>query len=264
MTNPLGVDCSADAWTKVASGVTDATVWLISGKPHRYYITYRDAGDTAPTTLADAIGFDTLDEEGSFPSMPVSSGVPVDVYIWAAQDAGRVRVDVGTGIGDGPGVAAGYDAVSGTTPTSEGSPAHTWGPIGPEELITAAQDLTASWADLGDEIEMGGYTELLAWLTIDINNSLDVRVRALVKHTQGGAEEFLLPIQTIGASSVKVEGHYYEFNVDADQLMVLPFHLPNDVPFVQLQVMAGTVGATAGQIDAAEITRSWAGGGDGD
>lgn len=103
MTDPLGVNCPAGTWTKVATDVVNAVIWLISGAPGRYYITHRDTGAAAPTDLTDAIGFDTIDEEGSFPSMPVSAAAGVDVYIWPTKAAGRVRVDAGVGTGAGAG-----------------------------------------------------------------------------------------------------------------------------------------------------------------
>lgn len=121
-------------------------------------------------------------------------------------------------------------------------------------LISAAQNLTASWVDLGFEIDCKGYDSLGLWLTLDINDTNNARVRVLVKHTKAGSEEYVLPIRTVSASDVKVEDEYIEFNTDADQKMVLSWQLDNVIPFIQIQVMAGTVGASAGQIDAAYAT----------
>lgn len=126
------------------------------------------------------------------------------------------------------------------------------------QLITSAQNLTASWADLGNEVAMGGYNMIAVWVTLDINDSVNARVRVLAKHESGGTEEYTLPIETISASDVKVEAAYFEFNVDADQLMCIPIEIRNVVPYVQVQVQTGTVGTTAGQIDAAYVTRGWA------
>lgn len=126
-----------------------------------------------------------------------------------------------------------------------------------QELISAAQDFTGSWADLGPEVDCRGYNNVRIWLTIDVNNSLDMRVRALVKHESGGVEEYTLPIETYGASDIKVEDAYWEFNVDADQLMVLELDVGNTIPFLQFQIEAGTVGVTAGQVDAAYVTKGW-------
>lgn len=123
--------------------------------------------------------------------------------------------------------------------------------IGPLALISAAQDLTANWVDLGGEISTENVQHIGIYINLDINNSQDARVRLLAKHTSAGTDEYNLPIRTVSASDVKVEDEYIEFNVDADQKMILEFDLDGIVPFCQIQVQAGTVGATAGQIDSA-------------
>lgn len=122
-------------------------------------------------------------------------------------------------------------------------------------LEATPQDLTGSWADLGAEIPMAGFSRLGLYLTVDINDSVDVRVRALAKHTSAGAEEYPLPIETVSASDVKIEPKYIEFNTDADQLILLEIETNRIIPVCQIQIQAGTVGATAGQIDAAYITK---------
>jgi len=126
---------------------------------------------------------------------------------------------------------------------------------GASALITVVQDVTAAWVDLGGEVDVKGFNRIAVWLNVDINDSLDIRIRALAKHTSAHADEFNLPIRTVSASDVKVEDEYFEFNVDADQFVVLAVELGNVIPLVQFQVQAGTVGATAGQIDSARITK---------
>jgi len=123
--------------------------------------------------------------------------------------------------------------------------------IPPTTLISSAQDLTAGWVDLGSEIMVDGNNYLALWINLDINASANARVRVLVKTEYGGTDEFVMPIKTVGSSDIKVEGEHYEFNVDADQKMVISVDLDNLIPWVQVQVQAGTVGGTAGQIDGA-------------
>lgn len=126
-----------------------------------------------------------------------------------------------------------------------------------EALISAAQDLTDGWVDLGAEIETARYGAAGLWLNVDINSSANVRIRALAKHTRGGSEEYSLPIRTVGSSDVKIEAEYFELNTDADQQVLLTIDLDSVIPWVQFQVMAGTVGATAGQIDTAYVTKGY-------
>lgn len=118
-------------------------------------------------------------------------------------------------------------------------------------LISVAQNLTANWVDLGGEISTANVQHIGVYINLDINDSNNARVRLLAKHTSAGADEYTLPIRTVSASVVSVEGEYIEFNVDADQKVILEFTLDGVVPFCQIQVQAGTVGATAGQIDGA-------------
>lgn len=124
----------------------------------------------------------------------------------------------------------------------------------PLTLISAPQNFTAGWVDLGFEIDCRTYNTLAVWLELDINLSNNARIRALTKLTLGGTNEYVLPIRTVSATDVKVDAEYTEFNTDADQSMVLSVELANVVPFVQFQIQAGTVGGTAAQIDSAYAT----------
>ena len=124
-------------------------------------------------------------------------------------------------------------------------------------LLTAAQDFTSGWADLGAVVRSGNCQWLGIWLTVDINSTLNARVRARAQTTYAGGatDEYSLPIKTVSSADVKVEEEYLEFNVDADQLVILGIECNGVIPFIQFQVIAGTVGATPGQIDAAYVTR---------
>jgi len=123
------------------------------------------------------------------------------------------------------------------------------------EMITAAQDFTASWVDLGPEIAMSGYNGLKLWLTVDINNTLAPRIRVVEKHESGGVEEYPGIIETYGSSDIKYESGYWERNVLVDALDPLIYKGDGLTPYVQPQILAGTVGATAGSILAAYYTR---------
>jgi hypothetical protein len=119
------------------------------------------------------------------------------------------------------------------------------------------QNFTASWVDLGSEISMLGFNTLKLYLTIDANNSDGMRIRALDKHESGGVEEYTPVIETIGTDEIKVEPGYWELTNNVDQLITLVRRTDCVTPFVQPQMQAGTVGATAGQVDAAYYVRGW-------
>jgi len=129
---------------------------------------------------------------------------------------------------------------------------------GPREIVaaTAPQDLTAAWAAIGgddSELAVDGARFFGLWLDLDINSSQDVRVRLVGRYTTGG-DDYVLPIKTVSSSDVKIEDDYVELNDDADQKIIISWDLDCIFPFVEIQVQAGVVGATAGQIDGAQVT----------
>jgi hypothetical protein len=126
-------------------------------------------------------------------------------------------------------------------------------------LLQAAQTLTGSWADLGSEVSCAAFARIGGYFTVDVNNSLDVRIRALAKHTSAGADEYTFPILTPTASQVNVEAEFIEFTKDEDQKMFIKVECDNVVPYVQFQIQAGTPddgGGTVGTV-AASITKGY-------
>lgn len=121
------------------------------------------------------------------------------------------------------------------------------------ELISASQLLTGAWADLGPVIDVRDTETLSLWLNLDINNSTNVRVRMVGLKTADAADFYLMPIKTVNAAVVNVNQEYYELDVDADQKIVLAFSTFDLLPFVKFQVMAGVLGAPAGEIDGASL-----------
>lgn len=127
---------------------------------------------------------------------------------------------------------------------------------GPETLVAATEPVTlmAPWNDLGDEIATEGVQTLVLWLSLTIGSSVDARVRMLAKLDEDAANEYVLPIRTVGAAAVTVQDEYIEFANDANQDMVISWTLDGAVPYVQFQVQAGTPGPTPGTIDEAYVT----------
>ena len=88
MANPAFVTCTADTWVKVATAVQTGQLWKANTSPD-YFQTYKITGDPAPTTRGEGMA---LFSNGI--SESISSAVLIDVYVYAAGSAGRVRVDV--------------------------------------------------------------------------------------------------------------------------------------------------------------------------
>ena len=125
---------------------------------------------------------------------------------------------------------------------------------GPLELVAVAapQAFTAAWVDMGGILDVRGAGNIGLYVNLDINNSTDCRVRLIALHTDGG-DEYVVPIYTVTAGAVNVQDQYHEFSDDADQNMLLEWELKGIVPFAQFQIQCAVVGATAGQIDAANV-----------
>ena len=131
-----------------------------------------------------------------------------------------------------------------------------------QSLLSSAQDLTASFADVGDEVPVSFFKSFYYYITIDINDSLDPRFKILAKHTNAGAEEYPLSdgsiiVHTQNSYSAAAANRYFELADDEDQLFIIEADIGNNVESLQLQASVGTVGATAGQIDAAYYTISY-------
>lgn len=136
----------------------------------------------------------------------------------------------------------------------------------PVPLIAAAQDFPAAWgaagSALGPEIEVAGFTRITLWLSLDINDGADMRVRCMGKHTSGGTG-YNLPIYNPsvagapGTYNILTEAEYVEFNVDADGLYNLTWDVNNTYPFVYFEIMAGTVGADECAVSLAHVTYGW-------
>lgn len=126
--------------------------------------------------------------------------------------------------------------------------------VGVFNLVSSAQTLTASFADLGNEIDASGYKYVTLYLTIDINSSNDVRIKVLGKHTVAGSEEYVFDPDLLNAADTTASTSYIEFDTDADQLATVRIPVDNALPVLQIQASVGMVGATGADIDAAYYT----------
>jgi hypothetical protein len=155
--------------------------------------------------------------------------------------------------------AKGYDATNDLVKTQEQSPLSSHY-TDVATISTSDQDFTAAWVDYGGEQATAGYNTACVYITIKINNTDDPRWRFLAKHTSAGAEEYEFPIETLSASDIAVEGAYYEANVDENQLVVTCLDLGNAIPYIQMQIQAGTPddgGGTEGQVTEAYIIKGY-------
>lgn len=124
----------------------------------------------------------------------------------------------------------------------------------PVDLIQVPVTLTADWQDLGKAMVTKDFDLFSLWFDLDINDSVDVQVRAVAYPTLDLADAYVFPIQTVLGSKVEVQEQYFELSLDVDQKIIIPLSISDLTPFVKIQVKAGTVGASAGQVLTAKVT----------
>lgn len=122
----------------------------------------------------------------------------------------------------------------------------------PVELLESAQDVTSGWVTVGEVISVGNKKSIALWIDYTANDSLSTQIQILAGATSGGVEHNI-PIQTVGASEVEVAPWVLTLS-DANQKIVLPVELSGQIPFILVQVKAGTVGSTAGSFDSIMIS----------
>ena len=118
----------------------------------------------------------------------------------------------------------------------------------PMPLISAPQSFTAGWVNIGDEIDCTGYNRVGAFLKVLANNSQGMRFRVMARHTSGSSDLFPLPIRVTTATEVLVSPEYVELANDTNQNIALSWDVSNLIPYVVIQIQAGTVGSPAGQV----------------
>jgi hypothetical protein len=129
----------------------------------------------------------------------------------------------------------------------------------PVPLIAAAQNYTSgSWADLGPEIAVDGFTKISLWINhVNVNNT-GTMYRALAKHTSGGSDEYDYPIvMTNTPFTGSTQNSVVQLNSDVDQKFVLTWELYNTIPQIQFQCKATLTGTTAGNVASAHVTYGW-------
>jgi len=211
--------------------------------------------------------------------MTTTNAVPIDTdtgaytfksnqkinYVCLKTLSGTADITIsGSGFYTGPGAGAGAPVI--VTNTVDVSIVSTAAvnivtmpaPGGPTALAGIPQDFTASWVDLGAEIDCSGFNSLVLWVDVDANDSVDMQIRALGKHTTAGADEYVFPIKNPSSGTVtEISPQYFEFIEDSDNEYLIPVEVDNLIGYVQFQIKAGTVGATAGQIDDAKFTTGY-------
>ena len=90
MAAPVQVTIPADAWTEVATNVTQGVIKIKDPIVSRFYCTFVNTGDSAPT------GDQNIDEAWQLNSEEqiIAAQAGIDAYMYCLDRAGRVVVSV--------------------------------------------------------------------------------------------------------------------------------------------------------------------------
>jgi hypothetical protein len=123
----------------------------------------------------------------------------------------------------------------------------------PELLPNSEQTFTSTWANIGPQLNVRGHGYIALYIDIDINATKKPRVR-IIGNTKIIPNPFAnaLPVYNRVASTTeggccKVEPLFYEFpGIDSKVILDIPIY--RCIPFLQIQISAGTTGAPPGKI----------------
>lgn len=168
-------------------------------------------------------------------------------------DSDSLQVFVDLNIGDG------YDINLDIIKTVEQSPI--WSRYtDAESLITAAQTLTTSFADLGAEVCTSGYNTIGIWVKCTAQDSDEIQFRVQALHEVGGTEKYDLPVEIVSAEKITISPEVQEFPDTANFLYILKVNSANVIPYMQFQVkytVFESGGSTPGTIDTAYVTKGY-------
>jgi hypothetical protein len=115
-------------------------------------------------------------------------------------------------------------------------------------LISESYTLTGSFAKIGTAINTQNKSILSLYFDITFNNSTEIQLIAYKKLTETSNDKYPFVIETITETLVSQNKDVRQLE-NAQQFQVVDIQLNNSL-FVEINIKAGTVGATAGTVNA--------------
>lgn len=239
MTIQIAKDIGAYTFDKTAKTITITGITINSLSDFRVVanatdstLIYNFADPTQSATWVSATGVLTLEYDTT--SMDNADELIIIV------DAGEPQIDFGLGL----------------VKTSDETPI--WARrTDVEAIISAAQTLTTSFANIGTEIDCAGYTTLMIWLKCTVQQSTGIQIKALAKHTYAGTESYSLPIEIVSSGLIAASIEVVQFPDAVNFLYAVKVKVDNVIPYLQFQVKMTTDGGTDGTIDTAYVTKGY-------
>lgn len=117
---------------------------------------------------------------------------------------------------------------------------------------------TASYNDIGEPIGVKGWDSLALYVKVDINDTQNARLRFYGKTEVADTDLFLMDHNRIKCPNATIPAteNYIELDSDADQLIEVVIPDLYGIEAVQVQISAGTAGASPGAITSIEYMRT--------
>lgn len=130
--------------------------------------------------------------------------------------------------------------------------------VTPLTLSMNQASFTASYNDIGEPIGVKGWDSLALYVKVDINDTQNARFKFLAKTEVADTDLFLMDHNRIKCPSATIPAtkDYIELDSDADQLVEIIIPDLYGIEAVQVQVSAGTAGASPGAITSIEYFRT--------
>lgn len=117
---------------------------------------------------------------------------------------------------------------------------------------------SATWNDIGEPIGVKGWDSLALYVKVDINDTQNARLRFYGKTEVADTDLFLMDHNRIKCPNATIPAteNYIELDSDADQLIEVVIPDLYGIEAVQVQISAGTAGASPGAITSIEYMRT--------
>jgi len=138
-------------------------------------------------------------------------------------------------------------------------------PFSAQNIASTAYQITyisgafeeTSFMNIGYPIPVYGWDSATFFITVDINDSLNVNLRFLAMPSATGTAHYINHDDILYThATVSATKDCIELDVDADQNITVVIPNLYGIQYIQLQAMADTVGATPGQIDNVDVILS--------
>ena len=119
---------------------------------------------------------------------------------------------------------------------------------------TSAQVVDSTWTDVGDLIEMWGYTKIGIWMDVIMSHSGYISIRALAKLGKDDTSEYPMSIKSIGESDISINDGELQLNKSDLNRYLFVIDSEGVIPYLQLQIKSDVVGDTS-YVDRIEVTK---------